>query len=175
MFLKIYSGGQCGVDQAALFAAYVCGLPTGGYATKTFKTLEGDNPSLLRDVFKLVALQTNNYKERTWKNVEESDCTLRFATHWDSPGEKCTLNAIKRFDKEYFDVDFNELDMRFHGSELSAARRKVLDFIKDRRIVNVAGNSQETSPGICANVVEFLIPIFRIIKNNESSSSLPSL
>jgi hypothetical protein len=160
--ITIWSGGQTGVDIASLLAAYAVGLPTGGYATKTYKQLTGDNPHLLRDVFKLTALQTNSYKERTWKNVEESDCTVRFARDFYSVGEVCTFNAIEHFNKPYLDIDVAYLNMDLVNiRDLAKKRGEVYNFIKDKKIVNFAGNSEKTAPGICAIVTEFLIPIFR--------------
>ena len=46
MIGKIISGGQTGVDQAALRAAKACGIPTGGWAPKGWRTEDGPAPWL---------------------------------------------------------------------------------------------------------------------------------
>src|SRR5262249_6057013 len=41
MIGKVISGGQTGVDQVALRAAKACGIPTGGWAPKGWRTEDG--------------------------------------------------------------------------------------------------------------------------------------
>lgn len=46
MLTKVISGGQTGVDQAALRAAKAARIPTGGYAPKGWLTEDGPAPWL---------------------------------------------------------------------------------------------------------------------------------
>jgi hypothetical protein len=99
---KIISGGQQGVDIAALKAAKKFGLVTGGSMPTGYLTLSGRKPGYgwqyrLRD-------DCPDYKTRTWKNVASADATLRLATDFGTRGELCTLNAIRHYKKPSLDV-----------------------------------------------------------------------
>lgn len=148
----IISGGQTGADQASLRAARALGLSTGGWAPKDWKTLAGPAPWLgtefgLREFF-------SGYPARTAANVRDSDATVRLARFLDSPGERCTLKAILKHDRQRLDVWFSR---DFPPNQ--AHERALVDFIRkyDVRVLNVAGNSEETAPGIGADVEQFLL------------------
>lgn len=90
VYLKIHSGGQTGADLAGLWVARTFNLPTGGWAPQNFKTLIGDQPTLgtefgLKD--------WGNYRQRTIRNVSESDLTMIFGSSFQSPGTKLTISA----------------------------------------------------------------------------------
>lgn len=81
---KIISGGQTGADQAALEAAELLGIPTGGFAPPNYMTSDGPNWAL-RDRFHLEEMRpprntpdTVAYVQRSKKNVDEADATLAF-------------------------------------------------------------------------------------------------
>jgi len=74
MIGKIISGGQTGVDQAALRAAKACGIPTGGWAPKWWKTEDGP-ASWLAD-FALREHASADYAVRTRANVADAGLTL---------------------------------------------------------------------------------------------------
>lgn len=143
---RVISGGQTGADQAGLRAAKASGRQTGGFINHGFKTLDGPNPSLAE--YGLVELDSPYYATRTAKNVEESECTLRFATDFNSAGEKCTLNAINKFNRAYMNINPN--------SPVPVAN--VLAWLTKEQIsvVNVAGNSEQTSPGIGEFVEKYM-------------------
>jgi len=69
---KIISGGQTGVDRAALDAGMEAGLPVGGYVPKGRLAEDGVVP----DIYPMIELRSKDYKSRTKKNVLESDGTL---------------------------------------------------------------------------------------------------
>lgn len=130
------SGGQTGADQAGLYAAYDKGIRTSGYAPAGFMTLTGTN-YILRDKFGLISSQ-GGYKYRTWLNVENSDCTLRFAYDFNSSGEKCTLSAIKHYDRPHFDISLHYPITKMIIKEIGNW------IIKNNfRTINIAGNTQK--------------------------------
>jgi hypothetical protein len=137
---KIISGGQCGVDQAALQAAKDVGLLTGGWAPKNWKTCVGPQEEFLKS-FNLVE-HSGGYKERTYANVRDSDGTIRLASNFSSPGEICTLDAINKFKKPYLDISLNIDPNNNREDEIS----KIIKFVLDNKIsiLNVAGNSDKT-------------------------------
>ena len=70
--LKIISGGQTGVDRAALDVGLTLGLPVGGWCPKDRRAEDGRIP----DRYPLVETPERNYQARTRRNVEDSDGTL---------------------------------------------------------------------------------------------------
>lgn len=147
---KIISGGQTGADQAGLRAAKILGLKTGGTAPKNYRTLNGSNWSL-RDEYGLKESTYWQYPPRTEANICDSDGTVRFATDFKSAGELLTLRLCKRFKKPIISIDLKTISewniLMFQG------------WLIDANIVtlNVAGNSETTSPGIGDRVVQFLL------------------
>src|SRR6478609_9154529 len=151
MLKKIISGAQTGADVAGLKAAKACGIPTGGYMTKGCKTLDGPRPEYLT-LYNMTECDSANYPTRTWLNVKKSDGTLRFASNWKSPGELCTANAIAFHKKPKYDVDLVDLNSPelWTEEEIQKEINKVREWINTERIevLNVAGNSERSSPGI---------------------------
>lgn len=134
---KVISGGQCGVDQAALQAAKDVKIPTGGWAPKGWKTSIGPQEHFLK-TFNLVE-HSGNYKVRTFANVKNSDGTIRLASNFSSVGEICTLNAINKFKKPYLDIPLFTSLPKTYEKDIS----KIIDFVLENKIsiLNVAGNS----------------------------------
>jgi len=129
----IISGGQTGSDVAGLEVAHQLKLQTGGWAPKGYKTSIGPNPELLRDKYGLKESKYG-YKIRTEQNVRDSDATIRLCVDFFSAGEICTLNAITKYGKPYFDVYLpNPIN------EQECVNWIINNNIK---ILNVAGNSQ---------------------------------
>lgn len=161
MIIKVISGGQTGADIAGLKAAKTCNIPTGGFMTSDFRTLDGLKPEYA-DEYGIVGLAgVKDYARRTRSNVMNSDCTLRFAKDWKSPGEVCTLRALTDFGKPHKDINFRQLQYD-----------PVIDLINfwiaanDYEIINIAGNSEKTCLGIEAGVYKFLVELFGRLKDD---------
>jgi hypothetical protein len=137
---RVISGGQIGADLAALKAAKDYGIETGGYLTKGCRTLDGPKPEYLTQ-YNMIESSSPAYKDRTWKNVEDSDGTIRFALDFSSPGEKCTLNGIKHHNKPYFDVDI--LAYRPINRMLTITSIKAWIVKNNIKTLNVAGNGNK--------------------------------
>jgi hypothetical protein len=155
MLEKVISGGQTGADIAGIKAAKAAGLKTGGTMPKNFKTLDGDRPEFAK-LYGMQEHSSPSYPPRTFKNVYDSDGTVRFAVNWNSSGEICTLNAIRKAKKPYFDVDVI-------GNTQPA---DLVIWIKDNniRVLNVAGNSEKTFNGIEEFVLAFLTETFWLVQ-----------
>lgn len=156
MVRKIISGGQTGADIAALQVAKRLGLETGGFISKGFRTIEGARPELAEQ-YGLIEMDTVAYPPRTYSNVEVSDGTMRFAYSFLTRGEQCTMKAIKKFNKPYFDVDVAKQKPFPFSSEILLASAWIMD--NNIRVLNVAGNAV---PDIEPFVIEFLEKCLRI-------------
>lgn len=155
--MKIISGSQTGVDQAALQAAHDLGIETGGFVTIGNRTTAGIRPDLILR-YNLTEI-VGGYKDRTWRNVEGSDGTIRIANFWKSPGERCTHNAIVKYNKSYYDITPNKLGETLLSDIVDSTLR---DFIlyNDIYTLNIAGNSERTTPGIYDWAFKFLTELF---------------
>lgn len=149
--VKIISGGQTGADQGGLIAGKAIGLETGGTMPRGFRTLDGPRPNFA-GFFGVKESPHAQYDIRTANNVWDSDGTIRFAEFFDSPGEHCTIKWIREYDKPYIDVD-----MRAPRDPQDVRDWLVENSIK---VLNVAGNSERTSPGIEKRVTRYLLEVF---------------
>jgi len=69
---KIISGGQTGVDRAALDVAIALDIPHGGWCPRERKAEDGVIP----EKYHLDETETEEYNERTRLNIRNSDGTL---------------------------------------------------------------------------------------------------
>ena len=160
---KIISGGQTGADQAALVAAKRFGMETGGWMPKGFRTLEGPCPGLAEE-FGMREHTQADYKWRTSQNVWNADAALRFAENWASPGEKCTLRAIKGHRRPYLDVNVPKGAPLSEAAQKASLERTRAWLIEHQvQTLNVAGNSEKTAPGIGIFVESYLTALFHLL------------
>lgn len=129
-FRKIVSGGQTGVDRGALDAALAAHFPCGGWCPEGRQSEEGPIPH----IYPLLVLEGSGYRQRTLKNVQDSDATLILFTGSLTGGTKLTRDLGLRESKAVLAVD---------AAELSEARAidVVESFIVEKNIgvLNVAG------------------------------------
>jgi hypothetical protein len=148
---KVISGGQTGADQAGLAVAKRFRLETGGTMPKGFKTLNGNRPEMAV-VYGLTEHESDNYVPRTYKNVLDSDGTVRLAGNFESSGEICTLKAIQKYGKPYFDVDLTDLP------PVEGFVNWLLE--NNIEVLNVAGNAEQTYAGAFNKSYQFLTDAF---------------
>lgn len=72
--MKIISGGQTGADRGGLDATRELGLPWGGWAPKDWRAEDGAIPEVYRAGMRTTF--SRNYRDRTKRNVVDSDGTL---------------------------------------------------------------------------------------------------
>ena len=162
------------MDQAALRAARSLGIASGGWAPRGWMTLDGPAPWLAH--YGLVEHARPGYPPRTEANVRDSDATLRLAADFLSPGEKLTIAMVHRCKKPHAEVfltadrvnggyrathavidDAPIVDLlalyalaRMECSPAPDVRilKTVIMWMRRYRVINVAGNSERTAPGI---------------------------
>jgi len=149
---KIISGAQTGADLAGLKAAKILGLETGGTMPKFFMNHTGFRPEY-EELYNLKEDRSTKYPPRTRRNVIDSDGTVRIAVKFNSAGERCTLKYINLQEKPYCDIDINNITEEI----IEAFRQWLID--NEIEILNVAGNSEKTCPGIEKKTVDFLVKV----------------
>jgi Circularly permutated YpsA SLOG family len=127
---KVVSGGETGVDRAALDAALAQGFPCGGWAPADRRAEDGVIP----DRYPLVPLQKGGYRQRTRENVVDSDGTAIIFSENLQGGTRLTRNLCALEKKPYVLIDARQLS----GDEAAAA---VVTFIDENeiRVLNVSG------------------------------------
>jgi hypothetical protein len=159
IIVKIISGGQTGVDQAALRAAKACGIPTGGWAPKGWRTEDGPAPWLAE--FGLREHASADYPDRTRANVGDAGLTLILVTRESdlARGTALTLRIAQASKAQ--GVDHYVSVMSYPGAVERC--RDALKWFADAgvRVVNVAGPRESESPGIGERAEKFLREVFQ--------------
>jgi hypothetical protein len=141
---RIISGGQTGVDRAALDVALALGVPCGGWCPKGRLAEDG----MLDDRYPLRETPTEEYAQRTTWNVRDSDGTLILTRGAPTGGTAQTADEARGLVKPVLIVDLT------HPPPLA----DVLAWLRAQRIrvLNVAGPRESKSPGIYADAHRFL-------------------
>lgn len=158
MIEKVISGGQSGADIGGLLFAESRGLATGGWMPHGWETEDGPKPEY-GERFGMEEHPMLGYAIRTEANARDSDATVRFATNFKSPGEICTLKAIHKFNKHWFDVDITDPP---NPKEFAAWLQQ-----RHVKVLNVAGNRETTAPGIREFVVAYMNEVLDELKRLE--------
>jgi len=141
---KIVSGGQTGVDRAALDVALALAIPCGGYCPKGRRAEDG--PISTR--YPLTETDGPDYPERTARNVREADGTLILTRGAPRGGTALTREIAERHAKPCLVIDLDSAaDPRSIGVWL--ARQGI-------RTLNIAGPRESTNPGIYRQAHDFL-------------------
>ena len=147
MIRKIVSGGQTGVDRAALDVALSLGLACGGWVPRGRRAEDGRLP----DRYPMRETATAAYPQRTRLNVRDSDATLVLTRGEPSGGTAFTLACAERLDRPSMLVDLTRPDLE---QAAAIVREWLLD--EEVRVLNVAGPRESTAPGIAAEAAAFL-------------------
>jgi hypothetical protein len=148
--LKIISGGQTGVDRAALDAAMALGLPVGGWCPQGRRAEDGAIP----DRYPLLETSSIKYPPRTTRNVREADATLILTLGELDSGSKLTVEVARRLGKPYVVVSLDSYPETVPLAEL-------LPFALEEAVLNVAGPRESRCPGIYPRAFGFLVRVFR--------------
>lgn len=148
MLKKIISGGQTGVDQAALDAAIWLGIEHGGWIPKGRLTEDGPLP----EAYQLTEMPTDSYTERTEKNVIESDGTLIISHGAPTGGTDFTRKMALKHGKQML-----HLDLHLHKNLINAASL-VSSWLEmsNIEILNVAGPRASKDPKIFMKALSVL-------------------
>ena len=152
---KIVSGGQTGVDRAALDVALERAIPCGGWCPEG--RLAEDGPIPCR--YPLAETGTGGYEERTRLNVRDSDATL-ILSQGPLPGKTADGTALTLEWAETLAMPCLVVDLSQPADIEGIAEWLGVSAV---RVLNVAGPRESTSPGIYAKASEFLSAVLDLI------------
>lgn len=145
---KIISGGQTGVDRAALDVAMKLDIKSGGYCPKGRKAEDGPIP----ERYSLIELSSQSYRLRTERNIIESDGTLIINRGPLVGGSLLTFDLSLKNAKPVVIVPLETPDFKDVRSWGNANKIQVL---------NIAGPSEGRLPeGIYEEAYSYLLELF---------------
>jgi predicted Rossmann fold nucleotide-binding protein DprA/Smf involved in DNA uptake len=141
---RVVSGGQTGVDRAALDVALELGFPCGGWVPAGRRAEDGHLPPH----YPLRETPTSKYPERTRWNVRDSDATLIVTAGPLTGGTALTSAIAAELGRPQFVVDLNG------ATDTTAVRAWLTE--SNTETLNVAGPRESTIPGIYARARTWL-------------------
>jgi hypothetical protein len=133
---RIISGGQTGVDRAALDVARWLGIEHGGWCPRGRVAEDGTIPA----EYTLWETESPDYPVRTERNVADSDGTLILYRQRLFGGTELTRRFAAKWRKSCCLVDLRE------PRDYARVRQWLAD--QEIRVLNVAGPRESSSPGI---------------------------
>ena len=141
---KVLSGGQTGVDRAALDAATRSSFPCGGWGPRGRNAEDGP----IHADYPLRETPSRDYTQRTEWNVRDSDATLILTVGRIRGGTALTWSLARRMGKPRLVIDLDG-----DGDVPS-----VIEWLEDNDVslLNVAGPRESQRPGIYDKALAFV-------------------
>jgi predicted Rossmann-fold nucleotide-binding protein len=135
--VKIISGGQTGVDRAALDVALKYGIDSSGWCP----TGRLDEFGRIPDRYPLKELENGGFTERTLRNVKDSDGTLIIYPGKLGGGTEQTVHFCVEQRRPHELIDAS-------NTSTEKAAQLIADFVRENKIdvLNVAGPRQSEWP-----------------------------
>ena len=115
------SGGQAGVDRGALDAALSADFPCGGWCPKDRNAEDGPLP----ERYPMTLLEGGGYRQRTVKNVLDSDGTVILFYESLKGGTLYTHDVCRREHKPYIVLDATRIDESGAAAAMTTSCRAV--------------------------------------------------
>jgi len=147
---KIISGGQTGVDRAALDVALELGIDCGGWCPKGRRAEDGVIPA----EYPLRENKSTSYPARTAMNVRVSDGTLILTHGTPDRGTALTISLARRSKKPCLVVDLGQVPDPLEVRKWIAAEK-----IQN---LNIAGPRESSRPGIGNEARRFMRKLFHL-------------
>ena len=161
MLTRIISGGQTGVDRAALDVALELGIPVGGWCPQGRRAEDGRIPRR----YPLKETPSSRYGQRTAWNVRDSDATLILTVGPLTRGTAFTHKVTHTYSRPVYVVDLAET------RAISPVRRWLARHTV--RTLNIAGPRGSTVPGIDVLAARYLRRLFSSLTRASSAEAQP--
>ena len=156
MIGRIISGGQTGVDRAALDAALAMEFPCGGWCPRGRLAEDGPIP----ERYPLAETETAEYTERTERNVFDSDGTLVLTRGEPTGGTAYTIGCAEAHGRPYLLLDY----------DVEADPAIVIEWAQtyEIQVLNVAGPRESTLPGVYQDTRQFIREVLAAISQDHA-------
>ena len=144
---ELISGGQTGVDRAALDVAVELGLEHGGWCPRGRRAEDG----AISPRYRLRETEQRGYRHRTRRNVQDSEATLVLTVGEPRGGTALTLRLARAAQRPVLVVDLNR-------GQASLEAQRVRAWLREHAVarLNVAGPRESSSPGVAERAAGFL-------------------
>jgi len=149
---KIVSGGQTGVDRAALDVAIFREIPHGGWCPKGRRAEDGAIP----EIYQLKETDSIDYSIRTEQNVIESDGTLILYSKVLKGGTELTRRFAKQHQRPHLCIDLSEPD----NDRSSQTKTRIWLADHNIGVLNIAGPRASSCAEIAKRAESFLLGVF---------------
>ncbi|MDD3146421.1 MAG: putative molybdenum carrier protein [Candidatus Riflebacteria bacterium] len=124
----LISGGQTGVDRAALDFAMQSGIPCHGWCPAGRRAEDGAIP----DFYRLLETDSALYQQRTRLNVRDSDATLIFTDGCPSRGTALTVECCRRMKKPFLLIDVADELQKNRLNDLSETTQSGEEWLSEK-------------------------------------------
>ena len=164
MIKKIISGGQPGVERAALDAAIKLSIPHSGWTYKTRRTDDG----ILSDKYSVKESADVGFSDRIEKNVLDSDATAILTHGRLTIGLKIVKDFAEKHNRPYLHVDLNE-------NPLNLASALIRKWMINNQLAAIyfTGSKSTGGPNINQEVIRIIEGICRIENEQEKLPGFP--
>jgi hypothetical protein len=149
--MKVVTGGQTGVDRAAMDVALEFGLPIGGWCPRGRLAEDGQIPTR----YPLFETRTSEPHVRAQRNVEGSTATMIITRGAPIGGTRFTFEVARSMRRPVL-----VLDLANPFSENVARAVEWLDEVQPL-VLNVAGPKESGAPGIADQTKKLLTAVLR--------------
>lgn len=145
---KIVSGGQTGVDRAALDYAIAADIPHGGWCPLGRIAEDG----IIAAKYQLQETESSEYSVRTCRNVQDSDGTLIIVIGEPMGGTLLTIEYAKKMQKPFYILNLSA------GDGPQAVRDWIIQ--NPIKVLNIAGPRASQAENIYTAAYKILHEIF---------------